>query len=271
MRKVLILSLFALLTGMLSAQQTTRTDTKSSSRPAAQARGNQTVTATSRSQEQPAVTRQTTTVNPTARPSKPHTSTAATERSATPRTNISRSPLNNSSKTTAKAAPSTARNAKVLKPAEPVKVNWMTLDEALEKSKTEKRKILVDVYTDWCGWCKRMEDSTFTDPEVARYLNDNYYAVKFNAEQMQDINFKGKTYKFKRNGSRGFHELAAEWMNNRQSYPTTVFLDENQNVIQPLPGYLDANKMDAILNYFGTNSHKTTPWETYERKFSNQR
>lgn len=166
-----------------------------------------------------------------------------------------------------KAAPKIGRRGRVI-PSVPVKVNWMTLDEALEKSKTEKRKIFVDVYTDWCGWCKRMDDSTFADPFVAQYLNDHYYPVKFNAEQQQDIVFKDKTYHFKRNGARGTHELAIEWLNNRLSYPTTVFLDENFSVIQPLPGFLDPAKLEAILNYFGTNSHYTTPWDTYEKRFS---
>lgn len=150
-----------------------------------------------------------------------------------------------------------------------VQVQWLSIEEALERSKTEKRKIFIDVYTDWCGWCKRMDESTFVDPDVAQYLNVNYYPVKFNAEQQEDVLFNNKTYSFRRNGSRGYHELAAEWLNNRLSFPTVVFLDETQNVIQPIPGYLDGPKLETILNYFGTDSHKTTPWETYERKFTN--
>ncbi len=157
------------------------------------------------------------------------------------------------------------------KPVEAVKIKWLTLEEALEKSKTEKRKIFVDVITDWCGWCKRMEETTFADPAVAQYLNDHFYAVKFNAEQTNEIVFQNKTYRFKSNNGRGYHELAAEWLSNRLSYPTSVFLDENLNLIQPLPGYQDASKLQAILNYFGTDSHRTTPWETYEKNFVNQR
>jgi thioredoxin-related protein len=147
------------------------------------------------------------------------------------------------------------------------KVNWMTLEQAVERNKTEKRKIFIDVMTDWCGWCKRMDSTTFVNPAVANYLNEHYYPVKFNAEQQQDIVFNGKTYHFKRNGLRGYHELAAEWLNNRLSFPTTVFLDENQTLIQPLPGYQDATKMEAIINYFGGDNHKKTPWESYERNF----
>lgn len=174
---------------------------------------------------------------------------------------------------TARTVTTPAKKTPVLKPvppAEPVKINWITLEEALEKSKTDKRKIFVDVVTEWCGWCKRMDETTFTDPAVALYLNEHFYAVKFNAEQTNDIIFQNKTYRFKSNNGRGFHELAAEWLNNRLSYPTSVFLDENLNLIQSLPNYKDAPKLQAILNYFGTDSHRTTPWETYEKNFTNQ-
>ena len=169
---------------------------------------------------------------------------------------------------TAKSAQSEQIKAPSLRKApESGKVNWMTLEQALEKAKTEKRKIFVDVYTDWCGWCKRMDSTTFVNPAVAKYLNERYYPVKFNAEQQQDISINGKTYKFKKSGLRGHHELAAEWLNNRLSFPTIVFLDENQQLIQPIPGYQDATKMEAIMNYFGGDNHKKTPWEAYEKSF----
>jgi thioredoxin-related protein len=157
--------------------------------------------------------------------------------------------------------------AKSLKKAEPAVVNWMTIEQALERSKTEKKKIFLDLYTDWCGWCKHMDSTTFVNPAVVNYLNEHYYPVKFNAEQERDIVFKDKTYKFKKNGTRGCHELAAFWLNNRLSFPTVVFLDENQQPIQSIPGYQDATKMEAIIHYFGSDSHKKTPWESYEKNF----
>ena len=138
----------------------------------------------------------------------------------------------------------------------------MTLEEALEKSKTQHKKVFIDVYTDWCGWCKRMDDSTFSDPAVAKYLNDNFYAVKLNAEQQQDITYKGKVYHFKKNGARGYHELASTLLNNRLIFPTTVFLDENQDLIQALPNYVDARKMeDNHLNEQIVPAILQTPFE----------
>lgn len=172
---------------------------------------------------------------------------------------------------TARSVAAQPKKATALKPVEVVKINWMTIGEAVEKCKTEKRKIYIDIYTDRCGWCKHMDSTTFVTPAVASYINEHYYAVKFNAEQTGEVNFKDKTYRFKKEGNRGYHELAAVWLNNRFTFPTAVFLDENLNSIQPISGYLDGIKMEAILNYFGTNSHKATPWETYEKKFTNNK
>jgi thioredoxin-related protein len=151
-----------------------------------------------------------------------------------------------------------------------VSVRWLTFEEATERSKADKRKIFIEVYTDWCGWCKRLDAVTFTDSAVAQYLNENYYPVKFNAESSEEIVFHQKTYALRRQGGRSYHELAVELLNGRLSFPTLVFLDENLNVIQAIAGYQEPDKLFTILNYFGTDSHKTTPWDVYERRFNQQ-
>jgi thioredoxin-related protein len=146
-------------------------------------------------------------------------------------------------------------------------INWLSWEQAIEKYKVSKRKILVDVYTDWCGWCKRMDASTFSQPHLARYINDNFYAVKLNGESKDDIIFNGQTFKFVKQGIRGYHELAAEITRGRLSYPTIVFIDENLEVIQPIPGYKEPNEFEMILTYFGENMHKKTPWDSYQRNY----
>lgn len=153
-------------------------------------------------------------------------------------------------------------------PPPPVEaIKWMTWQEATEKSKTQKKKILVDVYTDWCGWCKRMDAATFQQAHISNYVNAHFYAVKFNAEMKEDIEFNGKTYKFVKNGMRGYHELAAEITRGRLSYPTVVFLDEKLEVIQPVPGYKDALEFEQIITYFAKDEHKKTPWEKYQKEY----
>ncbi len=147
-------------------------------------------------------------------------------------------------------------------------VKWMTFEQAIEKSKTEKRKIFIDVYTDWCGWCKVMDKNTFNDPAVAEILNTKFYAVKFDAEQKEDIVFDNHTFKFVASGSRGYHELAAALLNNKLSYPTVVFLNEDFSMIQPLPGYRKAPEFHMIAQFIGDDHYKDTPWKDWEKQYT---
>ncbi len=149
----------------------------------------------------------------------------------------------------------------------PGKIEWLTWEQAILKSKTKKKKLMVDVYTDWCGWCKRMDAATFQQEHIAKYVNEHYYAIKFDAEQKEDIVFNGKTYKFVKNGKRGYHELAAEITRGRLSYPTIVFLDENHAIIQPVPGYKSPTQFEQIITYFARNEHLKTPWDSYQKSY----
>jgi thioredoxin-related protein len=142
-------------------------------------------------------------------------------------------------------------------------VKWLTWEEAESLSKTEPRKFFVDVYTDWCGWCKKMDKATFENPSVAEYLNTHFYPIKFNAEQRSEIKLNDKTYQYISNGARGYHQLALEITFGKLSYPTIVFLDENMKVIQPVPGFREAGEFQKMMKYFAEDHHKTTPWTKF--------
>jgi thioredoxin-related protein len=146
-------------------------------------------------------------------------------------------------------------------------VKWITFEEAMEKSKKDKRPIFIDVYTDWCGWCKVMDKNTFSDPKVAQLLNEKFYAVKFNGEQKEDVVFNGTTFKFVASGRNGYHQLAAALLNNQLSYPTVVFLDEEFKMIQPLPGYRQAPEFHKIAQYIGEGHYKSVKWEDWQTKY----
>jgi thioredoxin-related protein len=146
-------------------------------------------------------------------------------------------------------------------------VKWMTFEEAVLKSKTEKRKIFIDVYTDWCGWCKVMDKNTFNDPAIATMLNEKFYPVKFNAEQHEDVQFNGTTFKYIENGRSGYHQLAAALLNNQLSYPTVVFLDEDFKMIQPLAGYRQAPEFHKIATYIGEGFYKSEKYQAWEPKY----
>ncbi len=152
-------------------------------------------------------------------------------------------------------------------PAKGQQIQWLTWEEAQARNQKEPRKFIVDVYTQWCGWCKKMDKATFEQPEISAYINKNYYPVKFDAETREDINFNDRVFKYIRTGTSGYNELAAEITFGKLSYPTIVFLDENLNVIQPIPGYKDPGSLDKIMKYFAEDYYKTTPWKKYEEMY----
>lgn len=150
-------------------------------------------------------------------------------------------------------------------------VKWMTYEEAVAASKENPKKIFIDIYTDWCGWCKKMDRETFQKPAIAKYLNENFYPVKFNAEQKESINFAGHTFNFVPNGKRGYHELAAALLEGKMSYPTVVFMNEEFKLLQRIPGYLDENTFDMILHYLAEEHYTKTPWTDFQKKYQEEK
>lgn len=140
-------------------------------------------------------------------------------------------------------------NAKAQEGSTSHEIQWMSFEEAYEASLEEPKMWFIDMYTDWCGWCKRMDATTFRDSLIIDYMNDNYYAVKFDAEQKEDIVVGDSTYSFVPNGRRGYHELAAVLMNGKMSYPTFVFLNEQRQVLTTAPGYKTNEQMLPILEF----------------------
>ena len=147
------------------------------------------------------------------------------------------------------------------------RIKWLSWEEAIEKSKKDKKKIFIYVYTEWCGWCKKMDKTTFSEDHIARYVNANYYAIKFDAEMKTPVTLKGKTYNYIKSGNSGYHELAAFILQNKMSYPSMIFMDEDVSIIQAIPGYQDNVTFEMIITYFGGNSHKSIPWHKYMNLF----
>ncbi|WP_082780390.1 DUF255 domain-containing protein [Rufibacter sp. DG15C] len=143
-------------------------------------------------------------------------------------------------------------------PASPTKVTspaatiqWLTLEQALAKSNAKPKKILIDVYTDWCGWCKKMDKQVYQDPAIIAKLNKDYYVVKLNAEQRQPVTINGRTYQYLEKYKA--HELALSLLNGQMSYPSTVFLNEKQQVMQRVPGYYGAKDFMQLLTHIAAN------------------
>ncbi|HHM21710.1 MAG TPA: DUF255 domain-containing protein [Bacteroidetes bacterium] len=146
-------------------------------------------------------------------------------------------------------------------------IRWMTWNEAIKANEKEKKKIFIDFYTNWCGWCKKMDNTTFANSEVAAYINENFYPVKFNAEQKQDIEFQGTVFKFRPGGRRGgVHMLAAELLNGRLGYPSYVYLTPEYERILISPGYKPANDMLRELKFVAEEHYTHMTWDAYRRK-----
>ena len=145
-------------------------------------------------------------------------------------------------------------------------INWISWDQMIELRNEDsiKKKVFIDLYTPWCGWCKRMDLSTFKDPIIINYLNSKFYAVKFNGETKDTITFNNHKfynsdplYVKKTEKSRGkAHWFAHSILDGKLSYPSYVVLDENLVRLMVYNGYKKVDEMLGILLFFGANQYK---------------
>ncbi len=157
-------------------------------------------------------------------------------------------------------------NAQSQKPAEPA-VKWYTFEEAIKLNEKNPKKLFVDVYTDWCSWCKVMDQKTFSHPKIAEYLNEHYYPVKFNAESTAPITFQGYEFKNEGTGRRSPHQLAAALLQGKMSYPSIAYLDGENQLLTAVPGYYTPKQIEPILVYFAEEHYKTTAFDVFSQNF----
>ena len=145
-------------------------------------------------------------------------------------------------------------------------IRWMSITDAYRQSlrDTAKKKVFIDVYTQWCGWCKRMDATTFEDPVVITYMNEHYYPVKLDAEVKDTIVLGDKVFVYK--PEYRANEVAVALLNQKMSYPTSILLDESFNMLAPVPGFQTTEQIVPVLRYFGENIYKTLTWENYEKQ-----
>ena len=144
-------------------------------------------------------------------------------------------------------------------------VGWVGFETALTLNNTDKRKVFIDIYTDWCGWCKKMDATTFSDDSVARILNEEFHAVKLNAETRDVINFNGMQFKF--NEEYKANELAVSLLGGKMGYPSYIILDEEFKVLsQPVQSYLTKDQILPILEYFGKEVYKEESWQEFSER-----
>jgi thioredoxin-related protein len=127
-------------------------------------------------------------------------------------------------------------------------ITWIDIDQAAELENIEEKLYFVDVYTQWCGWCKVMDKKTFTDPEVIELMSEKFHMVKFDAEQTNLVTWEGQEFVYKAGGRRGIHSLATMLLKNRLSYPSFAILDKDRKPIKTIVGYKKPNQLITEIN-----------------------
>lgn len=151
------------------------------------------------------------------------------------------------------------------------KIKWLSIAQAAELNKTNPKKVFMDVYTDWCVWCKVMDSKTFIHPLIISYVNENFYAVKFNAEGNDTVLINGRKFINPNPGvPRSTHQYAYALLKGKMGYPTVVFLNEKMELINSIPGYQKPAQLEKILKYFATDSYKTKDWPTYQQSYKGE-
>lgn len=125
---------------------------------------------------------------------------------------------------------------------------WFSFNEGILKAKKENKHIVIDFYTDWCGWCKKMDKDTFSAPTVEKYLFDNFVPIRINAENATEkLQFKGKTYTPVQL-TRAFQVTG---------YPSIAFLTPGLEVVAVIPGYIEKDMFMNLLRYMISESYKS--------------
>ncbi len=123
--------------------------------------------------------------------------------------------------------------------------NWISLEDAIQKAGNEDKKILIDVYTDWCGYCKQMERETYTNDRVQSAIDEHFFAVKINAESSEKVNYNGQEI--------SMQDFAMNL--GVTGFPTTIFLEDNGEPLGFQPGFIDAETLEKLLLFVGTEAY----------------
>ena len=139
-------------------------------------------------------------------------------------------------------------------------INWISINELEDVLKTSEKNIIIDIYTNWCGPCKLMEKNTFQNKYISKFINENYHAVKFNAEGNETVTFTEKVFQnpnfdVKRVNTRNATHEFTRFL-GVSAYPTTIFLDKDMSLITPVRGYLIPKQLEIYLELFKNDQYK---------------
>lgn len=146
-------------------------------------------------------------------------------------------------------------------------IKWMTIEEAEKAQILSPKKIFVCIYANWCKWCRVQDSLGYKNREIAHFINQHYYPVRFNAETRTPVTFKGMQYFFEKDETIFAHQLTTYLLNGRLSYPGSVFIDEQMKVISSKNGYLEPAYFESMLNYYAHSAYKKMSFYDFDFEF----
>lgn len=127
-------------------------------------------------------------------------------------------------------------------------IEWLDMETADDLNKKDKKYLFIDVYTDWCGWCKRMDQTTFADSAVVAYMNEHFYCVKMDAESKDPIAYNDVLYEYKTFNGKGYNELAVNLLGGQMSFPSFVVLSKKEAKLGTIIGYKRPGELISVLS-----------------------
>lgn len=120
-------------------------------------------------------------------------------------------------------------------------IKWLSFEEAVKMNKQQPKKFMVYVYSNNCGWCRKMENETFSDSVIVDYIKHHYYPVKINKNIKKKIHYDNRSFSFlpanPANNTGGYHELIAILLQGRLAFPSIAYMDEDMVYLGVDRGY----------------------------------
>ena len=145
------------------------------------------------------------------------------------------------------------------------KPGWMNMNELNEKIKSEPKPVIIDLYTNWCYWCKVMDKKTYTNAKVISYINDHFYAVKLDAETKDVVKWNYTDYHF--NDNYKVNDFTMYVTSGQPGFPTTVIFTDEHSAPVSIEGFLAPGEIEPILKYFGEGAYKKQNFTEFKSGF----
>jgi len=132
-------------------------------------------------------------------------------------------------------------------------LKWRKFNAGLSEAKKTKKKIFVDVYTDWCKWCKKLDAEVYSDQKVVDYINKYYIPVKMNGESSDSVHFKNQS----------FTEATLSQAFGVSGFPTLIFLASNGEPIDKIGSFLPKDQFLQVAEFIGEDYYKNKKWDDF--------